>query len=115
MRTSSVALTAAAVLALVSVPARPRAQDAQTTPSFRAGVEALPVDVSVVDDRGQPIRDLIPADFTVRIDNRPKRVLSAQWIAAGVAAKTATTPIVPEGYVSNESAGGGRLIALVID
>ena len=115
MRTSSVALTAAAVLALVSVPARPRAQDAQTTPSFRAGVEALPVDVSVVDDRGQPIRDLIPADFTVRIDNRPRRVLSAQWIAAGVAAKTATTPIVPEGYVSNESAGGGRLIALVID
>ncbi len=115
MRTSSAALAAAVVVALVSVPAVPQAQDAQTTPSFRAGVEALPVDVSVVDERGQPIRDLIPADFTVRIDNRPRRVISAQWIAAGVGPVAAAAPIVPEGYVSNESAGGGRLIALVID
>ncbi len=111
MRTASAALAAVLVVLLGSVP---HAQDAQT-PSFRAGVEALPVDVTVVDDRGQPIRDLLPADFTVRIDGRARRVVTAQWIASGSGAKSASAPIVPEGYVSNESAAGGRLIALVID
>src|SRR5436853_116694 len=66
---------------LVSVPGAARAQVAQT-PSFRAGVEALPVDVTVVDAKGQPIRDLIAADFTVRVDGRARRAPSAQWSAA---------------------------------
>ena len=115
MRTSSAALAAAVVVALGgALVGVPHAQDAQT-PSFRAGVEALPIDVSVVDERGQPIRDLIPADFTVRIDGRPRRVVGAQWIAAGSGARTAAAPVVPEGYVSNESSGGGRLIAMVLD
>src|SRR5947209_15530450 len=112
MRIASAALVT--VVILVSVPAAPRAQDAQT-PSFRAGVEALPVDVTVVDDRGQPIRDLIAADFTVRVDGRPRRVASAQWIASAGNAPAARTASVPEGFVSNESAGGGRMIILVVD
>ena len=111
MRTASAALAAALVVTLGSVP---HAQDAQT-PSFRAGIEALPVDVTVIDDRGQPVRDLIPADFTVRIDGRARRVATAQWIASGSGARNSAAPIVPEGYVSNESSAGGRLIALVID
>jgi VWFA-related protein len=115
MRTPSAALAAALVVALGTVLARvPHAQDAQT-PSFRAGVEALPVDVTVVDEHGQPIRDLIPADFTVRIDGRPRRVLTAQWIAAGSGARSIAAPAVPEGYFSNELSAGGRLIAIVID
>src|SRR5204862_124963 len=81
------------------------AQDAQT-PSFRAGVEALPVDVTVVDDKGQPIRDLLAADFTVRVDGRARRVVSAQWIAAGTGAPAAAAARVPEGFVSNESSAG---------
>src|SRR5215831_13147159 len=90
------------------------AQDAQP-PAFRAGVEALPIDVVVVDDRGQPIRDLIAADFTIRIDGRQRRIISTQWVAAAVVGKTTSTPPVPEGFVSNESSTGGRLMALVID
>jgi len=102
------------VALLVSVPAAPLAQDAQT-PSFRSGVEALPVDVTVVDDKGQPIRNLLAADFTVRVDGRPRRVASAQWIAAGSGAKAGGAPIVSDGFVSNEFSAGGRLIALVVD
>src|SRR5712671_5724026 len=112
MRIASAALVV--VVLLVTVPAVPRAQDAQA-PSFRAGVEALPVDVAVVDDRGQPIRDLLAADFSVRIDGRPRRVASAQWVAAGTATSAAAAPIVPEGFVSNQSAAGGRLMVLVVD
>src|SRR5438552_17585659 len=111
MRIPSAALVV--VVVLVTVPAAPRAQDAQT-PSFRAGVEALPVDVAVVDDRGQPIRDLLAADFTVRVDGRARRVVSAQWIAAGTATTTGAAPVVPEGFVSNESAAGGRPMVLAV-
>lgn len=112
------ALASLVVVILVSVPRAPRAQDAQT-PSFRAGVEALPVDVTVVDGKGEPIRDLIASDFTVRIDGRPRRVVSAQWIAAATAG-TATSAAragaaLPEGFVSNEASAGGRLIVMVVD
>src|SRR5256885_14978149 len=110
MRIASATLVLVALL--VSVPRVLHAQDAQT-PSFRAGVEALPVDVTIVDDKGQPIRDLIASDFAVRLDGRPRRVVSAQWIAAGAAASSAAS--LPEGVVSNESSAGGRLIVLGVD
>src|SRR5438046_2542857 len=82
MRIASATLVLVALL--VSVPRVPHAQDAQT-PSFRAGVEALPVDVTVVDDKGQPVRDLIASDFTVRVDGRPRRVASAHELPAPAA------------------------------
>lgn len=105
------ALALATILILASVP---RAQDAQT-PSFRAGVETLPLDVTVVDDKGQPIRDLLAEDFTVRVDGRARRVASTQWVASGTAARRSDAPVVPDGFVSNESSSGGRLIVLVVD
>ena len=54
----------------------------------------------VVDDRGKPITNLTPADFVVRIDGTPRRVVSAEWVAldsdAGAARRrrrrTATAP-----------------------
>ena len=91
----------------------PQAQ--QQTPSFRAGVEALPIDVTVVNGRGEPVRDLIASDFAVRIDGKPRRILSAQWIASTDERKTPGTAPLPDGYASNEQAAGGRLIVLVID
>src|SRR4051812_30072084 len=110
MKIRSAAVASAFALILVSVP---HAQDAQT-PSFRAGVETLPLDVTVVDDKGQPIRDLLAADFTVRVDGRARRVASAQWVAAGTATRRSDAPVA-DGFVSNEFAAGGRLIVLVVD
>src|SRR4051812_50209177 len=110
MKIRSAAVASAFALILVSVP---HAQDAQT-PSFRAGVETLPLDVTVVDDKGQPIRDLLAADFTVRVDGRARRVASAQWVAAGTATRRSDAAL-PDGFVSNEFAAGGRLIVLVVD
>src|SRR5215471_21226013 len=112
MRIRSAVVASGVLVALVAVL---RAQDAQS-PSFRAGVEAVPIDVVVLDDKGQPIRDLIAADFAIRIDGRQRRVISTQWISAGVVGtKPTTASFVPEGFVSNESTAGGRLMALVID
>ena len=94
-------------------PQQPQPQPA--APVFRSGVEALPIDVTVVDGRGEPVRDLIASDFTVRLDGKPRRVLSAQWIASAGDAKAPAASLLPEGYVSNEQSAGGRLIVLVID
>src|ERR1051325_2598987 len=113
MRTATLALVALVIL--VSAPRPSPAQDAQTA-SLRAAAEALPVGADVDDDKGQPIRDLIASDFAVRIDGRPRRVVSAQWIATGTAAPAAATaPKLPDGFVSNESSAGGGLIVLIVD
>src|SRR5438067_2131703 len=53
----------------------------QPSPRFRSGVDVVGVDVTVVDDRGRPIEGLGPSDFTVRIDGRPRRVVSAEFIS----------------------------------
>jgi len=83
-------------------------------PRFATSVELTSVDVSVFDDRGRPITDLMPADFTVRIDGADRRVVSAEWIQLDAPAGAAP-PAIPEGYSSNESATNGRLIILVVD
>jgi VWFA-related protein len=43
-------------------------------------VERILVDTRVTDDRGNPITSLTAADFHVRIDGKPARVESAEWI-----------------------------------
>jgi VWFA-related protein len=85
-------------------------------PRFRSSVEVTSVDVTVVDNRGRPVTDLTAADFTVRIDGKPRPVLSAEWVSLVTEPGSAPDPRpIPEGYSSNESATGGRLILLVID
>jgi VWFA-related protein len=41
------------------------------------------VDARVLDGRGEPVRGLAPDDFRVRIDGKPARVESAEWIEGG--------------------------------
>ena len=86
----------------------------QQPPKFQSSVDVTSIDVSVVDDRGQPILRLTPADFNVRIDGNPRRVVSAEWVSLTPEPK-GTAVEVPEGYSSNEHATGGRLIVLAID
>ena len=43
-------------------------------------VERVLVDVRVTDDSGDPVTDLTPADFDVRIARRPATVEAAEWI-----------------------------------
>ena len=85
-------------------------------PRFRTSVELTSIDVAVVDGQGKPIANLMPADFTVRVDNKQRTVVSAEWVPlAGQPAPAKPATRVPEGYSSNENASGGRLIAIVVD
>jgi VWFA-related protein len=86
----------------------------QELPRFRSSVELTSMDVSVLDDRGRPITDLKPEEFRVRVDGAPRRVISATWIPLE-APPGPPAPAAPDGYSSNDSATGGRLILLVID
>src|SRR4051794_12977846 len=84
-------------------------------PSFQSSVDVTSLDVTVVDDKGKPISTLTPADFVVRIDGNPRRVVTAEWVSLlGDAGAAPSAP--PDGYSSNESAaGGGRLIVIAVD
>src|SRR5262249_62014199 len=87
-------------------PALPAKGKQPPKPSFQASVEVTSLDATVVDDRGKPITNLTPADFTVRIDGQQRRVVSAEWTPLTMPeGKTPAPP--PEGYSTNESASGG--------
>jgi hypothetical protein len=58
--------------------ARPRQQQ-PVVPTFRSAVDLLTIEASVRDHCGVPAPDLQSADFTVTIDGRPRRVVSAQF------------------------------------
>ena len=90
------------------------AQSNQAPPVFRSGVEVMEVDVTVVDAKGMPVRDLRAPEFTVTVDGQPRRVISAEFIAAS---STSTEPLKPrDPYVSNNTdRRPGRLIMIVID
>jgi VWFA-related protein len=102
---------------LASADARQPPQATQT-PRFLSSVEVTSLDVAVVDDHGKPMTNLAPGDFTVRIDGNPRRVVTAEWVPlvtpAGDNRTTATTSL-PDGYSSNESSTGGRLIVIAVD
>ena len=85
------------------------------TPAFRSSVDVTSLDVNVVDDRGKPIADLKPGDFTVRIDGNARRVVTAEWVPLVAEGGAVSVSAAPEGYSSNESATNGRLIVLAVD
>ena len=81
---------------------------AAQTPRFSATVEVTSLDVSVVDNQGKPIADLTPADFVVRIDNQPRKVMTAEWVPLVTPGSATPVAAAPEGYSTNEGSTNGR-------
>src|SRR6185312_1350424 len=50
-----------------------------------------------------------------KIDGNTRRVVSAEWVALESEAGAAPAPPPPDGYSTNESATGGRLIVIAVD
>jgi VWFA-related protein len=84
-------------------------------PSFQSSVEVTSLDVNVVDDKGKPLVSLTPADFTVKIDGNTRRVVTAEWVPLVAAAGAPSVAAPPDGYSTNESSTGGRLIVIAVD
>jgi VWFA-related protein len=88
----------------------------QAPPTFKAGVDVVAVDVSVVDPTGRPVRGLESGDFSLTVDGRPRRLTSVQYISQETAPGTplsAQPEVTP--FSSNEGRGGGRMVLVVVD
>jgi VWFA-related protein len=91
-----------------------RAQGPPQTPVFRAGVDVLTIQASVLDRDGKPIIDLTPADFTVTLDGKPRRVRDVRFFGDGDAeVVTRTAPTAPAPVINNRQ--DGRIIVFVVD
>jgi VWFA-related protein len=90
-------------------------QDQPQPPRFKSTVDVTSLDVTVVDDRGAPITTLTPADFNVRIDGNPRRVITAEWVALVKSGADAQPVTMPDGFSTNENSTAGRLIVIAVD
>jgi VWFA-related protein len=111
MRQLALALPLAAATAWIAAQEQP--------PSFRAGIELVQLDVSVLDDTRQPVRGLTEADFTVLENGKPRpiRAFSAVDLPARNRGTEAVwTGSVPPDVGTNEiGQQDGRLVIILMD
>jgi VWFA-related protein len=90
------------------------AQDKPQT-GFRAGVELITVEASVLDANGQPVPDLGAVDFEVTVAGRPRSVRSVRFHGGAVtpAERAAAAPLIPA--VATNRAEDGRIVVFVVD
>lgn len=88
----------------------------QTLPRFRAGVDVIEIEVSVLDKDRRPVRGLKQADFTILQDGRPQEIVAYDEIAIPDALTTGpawSREVAPE--VQTNRVPEGRLIVLLLD
>ena len=88
----------------------------QQPPVFRARVDLVQVDVTVLDDRRRPVRGLKGADFVLLEDGRPQEIVAFTEMSASeptAAADHWQRTVVPDVKVNN--AEDGRLLLLILD
>ena len=81
-------------------------------PRIRVSVDVVAVDVQVIDSTGRPVANLGPEKFSVTINGRRRRVVSAEQIgsdAPGTAGEGAPAPATPP------STAPERVIMIAVD
>ena len=92
-------------------------------PVFRAGVELLTVDATIVDRDGRQITDLAVAEFVVEVDGNPRPVVSAEYVKlvddrrypSGPTRMAPPPPENPFFSTNTRAVEPGRLIVLIVD
>jgi VWFA-related protein len=104
----------AVLVALVFATMHPAARQ-QPVDTFRSGREVLTIDASVRDDQDQPLTDLRPDEFEVRIDGQPRRVLTARPFGTDAGRLRASDAAPVPRFTSNADVSPGRLVVFAID
>jgi VWFA-related protein len=88
-------------------------------PTFKASVEVLLVDVTVVDRTAFPVRDLVAGDFTITVDGKPRTILSAQLLlhrAPGIDdLLRVDAGLPPPAVLDAQRVGAGRDVIVAVD
>jgi VWFA-related protein len=107
------------IVASMSMVGASRAQEPAAQERFadRVDVARILIDARVVDDAGRPVPDLVPVDFDLKIDGKPARVESVEWVEG----ETLEVPLAfPAGGPSKAEGGlaaaapRGRLIVFLV-
>jgi VWFA-related protein len=96
------------------------AQGQTQQPTFRAAIDIVHLDVSVLDKDRHPVRGLTAADFTILEDGKPQKIAAFTPIdvpdaPAPVADDVKWTRDVPPDVQTNALPADGRLWVLVLD
>jgi VWFA-related protein len=108
-------MVVAGTLCVSSALAAVAAQDPQQ-PIFRAGIDVIQLDVSVLDAHRQPVHGLAAADFQVFEDGKPQRIAAVSEIERPdiyAAPPVWARAVHPD--VETNALGDRRLFAIVID
>ena len=103
-------LVAAGSLLTAQTPQTPPQPQAPTT--FRSTTDVVAVDVSVIDSNGRPISDLKSQEFSLKVDGKPRRISSAEFVSLRGGETSAPTGQM---FGTNLGQRPGRLIMFVID
>ncbi|HYN06349.1 MAG TPA: VWA domain-containing protein [Vicinamibacterales bacterium] len=109
-------LVFASCLCAIDLTAR-QARPPQTPPAFRAAVDIVHLDVSVLDGNRRPVRGLTPADFTVLDNGVPQQisVFSAVDIPDAAAPSAPWMRDVAPDVGTNDALQDRRLFLIIID
>jgi hypothetical protein len=108
----TVAVFAAGFVCLVQAQDRPPGQQ---PPVFRAGVDVVQVEVSVLDDDRRPVRGLTKQDFQVLENRKPQEIVDAQEILLDTEPPPPAWAQAVSADVATNDIADRRLIAIVMD
>jgi VWFA-related protein len=94
----------------------PAATTQGPTPTFRAGVKLVDLDVYVTDKDGHFVKDLTREDFEIREDGKPQDLQAFTFVDLPVETRVTTQPASgPEPDVVTNRSVDGRLYVLLLD
>ena len=112
MRLAAVgSIALALVVGASALDARPQ----QPAKEFRARVDLLTLEATVLDTDGKPAGDLRPDDFTVTVGGQPRKVLLAEFHGASAETTTAGADAAGRLAPANAVAPDGRIVVFVVD
>jgi VWFA-related protein len=110
------------LVAIAGAGALTAAQQPPQQPTFKAGVQIIRIDVSVLDGKRQPVRGLQQSDFTVLEDGQPRPIRSFKAVDAAAARTTTAAAMTPmallpaHNVATNQiSSDASRLIFILMD